>query len=421
MKHSKITQAIEEMKAYITKYENNPIESYPQDAIKEFKKEWIETTPHFIPYEKLQPYELYENCLILHTHLLHLRGGVSSKKIEQIMSFTHKYDRQKGGSPGNKHRIYHNIGLCWLCLGEEDKALNAFKQSIFSCLQHGLNRSLSPDVAYKFTKCSDYLLEDLKKQKLTLSPPQSFNDPFDCPIIELLNHNEKASQVIKEAYHKCLTVSCFSCNTGREEGEKCDEREAHLNNLMWAHYADSHKGICIKYNFSMLSLRDFIKLEDCHFCFQPIKYSDDNLADYSSDKRESIPLYDSFFLKGESWKYEKEVRLIMYDLNGQGEHVSIPIPGLIEAIYFGLNCSSEDMKAIKDALTNKTFVSYECERSPEDSSSQIEKSDSKIIFTKQAGPQPRLIPKEVPILFYEMEKDPEHFGRVRVKNSVSLL
>lgn len=80
MKHSKITQAIEEMKAYITKYGNNTIESYAQDAIQEFKKEWIKTTPHLISSEKSQPYELYEHCLILHTHLLHLRGGVSSKK-----------------------------------------------------------------------------------------------------------------------------------------------------------------------------------------------------------------------------------------------------------------------------------------------------------------------------------------------------
>jgi hypothetical protein len=415
-----IKKSVEEMEVYISRFSGGSKEDCALDAIREFKEEWINTSAYCCDLDG-QPDTLCETCLIIYTHFLCLQDGGPQEKLEQIERFSYKFDNQQGKSPANKYRIYHNIGLCFLCHGEEDKALKAFKKSIFFLLQYGLKSSQLPDTAYKFTKCSNHLLKALKKQELILSPPQSFNDPFDCPIQELLNHDEKASQMIRKAYHECLTVSCFSSNSGNKLGEVCDKREPHLNELMWAHYADSHRGICIQYRFSPANPPFISQQEGCHICFLPIEYSDGNLAKYSAGKKESISLYDSFFLKGESWKYEKEVRLIKYDPEGKGKYASIPMEGHIEAVYFGLNCSSKDRKAIRDILADKTFIRYEYESSEENSYSQIVRLESGIAFTRQSGAQPRRIKKEVPILFYEMEKDPEYFGRIRVKNSVSLL
>ena len=76
------------------------------------------------------------------------------------------------------------------------------------------------------------------------------------------------------------------------------DKKEFLNTLMWAHYADSHKGICIKYHFH----HSITKLAGDHngivAYFKDVKYSNGEMSKYSN--KDAINLEDAFFLKGKN-------------------------------------------------------------------------------------------------------------------------
>lgn len=153
---------------------------------------------------------------------------------------------------------------------------------------------------------------------------------------------------------------------------------------MWAHYADSHKGICIKYHFH----HSITKLAGDHngivAYFKDVKYSNGEMSKYSN--KDAINLEDAFFLKGKDWEYENELRLLLYDLNNQDTYGTINIPNCIEAIYFGLKCSDKDKETILNIMSSKQFVQKDIEGN---------------VFTTK------------PIEFYQMVLDKKHFGQLR--------
>ena len=78
-----------------------------------------------------------------------------------------------------------------------------------------------------------------------------------------------------------------------------------LNLLMWAHYANSHKGFCIGYKFEDIINKFGINI-------LPVIYSEEYSVIRSYKMFED---YDEFFLdewrsKSIEWSYEKEWRLV---------------------------------------------------------------------------------------------------------------
>ena len=240
-----------------------------------------------------------------------------------------------------------------------------------------------------------YLFQSLINESIGLTSPGYFNDPFDSPIRELLNNDEDFSQYIRQAYNEGLKVSCFSSNIKlpREETHthqfiNNEEKlkgalPEYLNELMWAHYADSHKGVCIKYHFPN-SFTKFVDNSDGVTCFfNDVTYSDSNISQYSN--KDSINMKDAFFLKGKQWEYENELRLLYFDINGREGYKVIKAENCIEAVFFGLRCSEEDKTTIMNILKDKKLITID-------------------LREKQT---------ESPIKFYQMEVDKEHFGQVK--------
>lgn len=108
---------------------------------------------------------------------------------------------------------------------------------------------------------------------------------------------------------------------------------------MWAHYADSHKGICIKYKFPSDATVFMSAQKDYITYFKDVEYISD-LNKYSSCS--SINMKDAFFVKAKSWKYENELRLLCYNPSDNNDYMSLPMQNCIEAIYFGVKCSKKD-------------------------------------------------------------------------------
>ena len=287
----------------------------------------------------------YGDALVIYSDAISNLCKLTKKNVLRLEKNIYSFDKEKGARCkfNYKEALFLNLGLCWHKLGNiyRDKAIESFKKYIYYWLIRSSDTTYHPE-AYAFRRCNNYLYQSLINEELNLSSPTVFNDPFDCPILELLNNEDEVAPLIREAYHSCLKIACFmkkeklpyekDGNTIYDEKKNLDDKEEFLNPLMWAHYADNHFGICIKYGFN----GDITQLNGDNpsvvSFFQDVKYSDEDLSQYS--QKNSISLKDSFFLKGKPWEYENELRFLHFDI--KGEHKERGIQNCIEAVYFGM-------------------------------------------------------------------------------------
>ncbi len=120
-----------------------------------------------------------------------------------------------------------------------------------------------PSILFRYEPISLQSLRNLKGQIIHLGPPRNFNDPYDCAfsamlgdlsdddLARLLNGvkvdatDETLKSVLKENAKKSLAglaeqfldkrgVSCFT--------------ESNDNLLMWSHYAEGGRGMCLEFS-----------------------------------------------------------------------------------------------------------------------------------------------------------------------------
>lgn len=390
----KIEKYIEEIEEYLRKYKGQITEDNAEQAVSEFKDEWsvvIDYMEDLIEHMGSK----YGTALVISSEAIALLSFLTKEDILKLEEKIYSFDKEKEAKYkfNYKKALFFNLGLCWHKLGDSYRyeAIESFKRYIYYWLIQSFNTTYHPE-AYAFRRCNNYLYQSLINEELNLSSPTVFNDPFDCPILELLNNEDEVAPLIGEAYHSCLKIACFmkkeklpyekDGNTIYDKKKNLDDKEEFLNPLMWAHYADNHSGICIKYGFSKSITQLSGNNSSVVSFFQDVKYSEEDLSQYS--QKNSISPKDAFFLKGKPWEYENELRFLYFDIKGEGEHVQIGIKNCIEAIYFGVRCSEKDQETIKRILKNKKFVK--------------EGIDGKIIED---------------IEFYKMEIDKSNFGQLK--------
>ena len=114
------------------------------------------------------------------------------------------------------------------------------------------------------------------------------NDPFECLSAELSNkHLRRAFEALRTHFENRHGAICFSRN--------CN------NPVLWSHYADKHKGVCLGFD---------VKQE----LLNPMKYDAKRLATILESmltREESVQLdaiHRVLTTKYEDWRYEDEVR-----------------------------------------------------------------------------------------------------------------
>ena len=193
-----------------------------------------------------------------------------------------------------------------------------------------------PSVFYKYRSLSgkdrEYVQDTVTNGNIYLAKPESFNDPFDCspafsPTFtdegahalakrylsrqnpkwdeERLNSAARAfaqqtkgadmalvAQGLRDGYEsvrKWLAVYCLSGNC--------------TNALMWAHYADAHRGICIGFASDVDIFAEAQQVSYSH-----VRHTVDPVHDSNEQS-----LVNSLLLKSADWKYEQEWRYIDYE------------------------------------------------------------------------------------------------------------
>ncbi|AYN04786.1 DUF2971 domain-containing protein [Flavobacterium sp. 140616W15] len=210
-----------------------------------------------------------------------------------------------------------------------------------------------PQFVYRMRSVNRYLFDTLINGEMWFPNPMDFNDPFDCDINMTFNDSQHSSI---QHYYDTYLKKKFSQKEleGIETAKisnldfgillnKVAKRVAHQkgiacfmsncdNLLMWAHYADSHKGICLKFDI----------LEDVEF-FTPAKrviYANEYPQyNYLQDKNDFVN--QMFFTKSDEWKYEGEIRV----LKSKKDNYKFNKICLKEMI-FGCNISENDKKTL---------------------------------------------------------------------------
>lgn len=166
-------------------------------------------------------------------------------------------------------------------------------------------------------------------------------------------HNKKFFKMVLNAM-KNLRICCVADHSKLSYNEP----------LMWSHYANSHKGIAIKYKISEDVLNKYND-ENQLLKLCPIAYRD------SKPLTDSITLDNAFFAKGQCWKYEAEHRLIYFTKDSSKLKESdnktgkdkrkdyLPLSGFgIEGVYFGAEIDPKKLKEIREITKGKGIPTF---------------------------------------------------------------
>ena len=207
-----------------------------------------------------------------------------------------------------------------------------------------------PSSFFKYRKLSEHTIDSIKENYIWLADISSLNDPFECSIQfnndeclrEYFSSDEfskkfNISNIITKKEIKSLAKSnkpfrlyrelCkkknIPFNMSEEEqinkiqrgwSKTVDETNQKLricsfclindSLLLWSHYSDEHKGICIEYDF-----RDTGVV--CTF-IQPVNYKNEIFKIGLSDIYSVMRMIGSSLMKSTDWRYEQEWRVTIF-------------------------------------------------------------------------------------------------------------
>ena len=195
--------------------------------------------------------------------------------------------------------------------------------------RYNINKTL-----FNYTKINKDTIKNILNEEIWLSNTKLFNDPVD-PSIKRKNKNN-------EYYNDLLDRIKVGCLSSKND-----------NTLMWSHYADKHKGICIEYNISKIFIDNNSTIRKVNYDKNMVEEKMDYIKRFSDIKigdKNITKLLELFYIKSKEWEYEDEYRILYYDATANSNGITIKLP--IKSIYFGTETSEEDKKLIYDIIKN---------------------------------------------------------------------
>lgn len=200
---------------------------------------------------------------------------------------------------------------------------------------------------YSFRSYNQYSTQDLINNEITVVSPSELNDPFDSifnlfrsidNLKQLCSSEEDASIVNNRLKYFRIRSFCIEKNQNPVK-----------NILMWSHYANAHKGFCIKYRLSMHFMNS--TNQNGYLCMKKIRYKSEPVSVFKQQIEDDI----AFATKNVRWKYENEVRLISYDISTDSHFSSHPLndDSCIDSIYFGYRCETKTKETVYNIVSQK--------------------------------------------------------------------
>lgn len=184
----------------------------------------------------------------------------------------------------------------------------------------------APRHLFKYQPISEYSIQNLSERVNWASTPDAFNDPFELQY-HSINKNPKRDEIEKfldEAHE--IRILSFT--------------QKHDNLLMWSHYADYHKGMCLIFEYPYLTY--------------PVIYSDDFPSVDFTETEPSIRIIQFFNVlrtKSTHWSYEEERRQMFVP----GTDPKVQYDTALKGVIFGMRTQEEHVKLVKETISNDTI------------------------------------------------------------------
>src|SRR3989344_671032 len=196
-------------------------------------------------------------------------------------------------------------------------------------------------------------------QRLWFPAPRDLNDPFECRphhvttatprerrryIVGLVKrghptmprHERKRRVRLLDADNPLFHQSMLSATEITLQAAGIFSLSARpLDLLMWTHYADNHRGVCVRFDLPALVESDHIPFRVTYADERP---SCDTILEPTVDW-----LLKAVLTKGAAWRYEQEWRLVRNRGARQAVQLSKPV---ISGVLLGANVSPGDREAV---------------------------------------------------------------------------
>ncbi|HMG13829.1 MAG TPA: DUF2971 domain-containing protein [Saprospiraceae bacterium] len=238
-------------------------------------------------------------------------------------------------------------------------------------LPESFKNALKQRYLYRYRKLNTYFEEILTKNQLHFANLKDLNDPFEGKAEIDSNNSELEIQefLINDQFEKIINQKSTEFKT-REELKWVAERMINMpitfqrigeetinsqidkcfvccfsntvdNKLLWSHYADEHKGVCLKFD---------VKEDEDFFAFLLQVIYQENRPIYNHIN-EALNFIDKIIAtKSIDWKYEEEYRIWKGE---RGPH-KFKKNALVE-IVFGCRTSIGDIMKIKGLAIKNGF------------------------------------------------------------------
>lgn len=182
----------------------------------------------------------------------------------------------------------------------------------------GVLKGQYPSVLYKYYRLNQNFINTLEGWYLWFDSFDNYNDPYEgkCNVQTKYTNDEIIEWIRKIGgvrpsnkaalslfLHDFPEILKDKINNAAKETKVCCFSKKNDDLLMWAHYADSYRGICVEF--------DTIKLaESLSLLLLPVKYEKKYpTVDYLHHPQDTIN--QMVLTKADVWGYEKEYRFIV--------------------------------------------------------------------------------------------------------------
>lgn len=229
----------------------------------------------------------------------------------------------------------------------------------------------SPEVEslFEYKPMNQFTLDIIANQRIFYPKPKSFNDPFDTQcsfrnrsVIIQSTDSEKISNAFPSQNPSNMSVhtrtdmskAIASFKGQIEKMGVLSLSESCKDILMWSHYADDHRGICIE-----LIREPINELGDKNVTRKVTytkSYPSLNSKALLSEVGSSSSVKRVLYTKSEQWEYENEWRTF----KSVGGEV-YPLPGSIRSIIFGVRASMMDIEIVTKLVGEGSIDLYKAQ------------------------------------------------------------
>lgn len=214
---------------------------------------------------------------------------------------------------------------------EFSNALEMSRQSVASMManiaHHGTDQ-LSENMSFSdVVKLSGYSA-DVDEIALTATLSDKFNPEKHENVLKMQATYERLEKILKEKIEEKFLIGCLA--------------DDYKNRLMWAHYADCHKGFCIEYDYNDTDHLDIVPFPVAYISNRikmPWKALLENTTENMTTATKTM--MRALLSKDGAWSYESEWRILIH----KTRDANLKMPR-ISCIYIGALCKEKDRKKL---------------------------------------------------------------------------